>query len=68
MNKQVEIQQILFNFVSAVLLSFIPLVGSTLSVITLDDMFNSSVFNESPVAKHVLEGQPHTVNYPPENR
>ena len=59
MNKQMEIQQILFNFVSAVLLSFIPLVGSTLSVITLNDMFTSSVFNESPVAKHILEGQTH---------
>ena len=43
MNKQVKIQQIIFDFVAAVLLSFIPLVGSTLSVITLDDMFNSSV-------------------------
>lgn len=59
MNKPVEIQQILFNFVGALLLSFIPLVGSTLSVITLNEMFNSSVFNGSPVAKHVLEGQLH---------
>ena len=59
MNKQVKIQQIIFDFVAAVLLSFIPLLGSTLSVITLDDMFNSSLSNESPVAQHMLEGQLH---------
>ena len=59
MNKQLEIQQIILHFLGAVLLSFIPLVGSTLSVITLNDMFTASVFNESPVAKHILEGQPH---------
>ena len=59
MNKQLEIQQIILHFLGAVLLSFIPLLGSTLSVITLDDIFNSSLSNESPVAQQILEGQPH---------